>query len=61
MVEDGNREGMDRDAEVRQRAYELWQRAGSPWGREHEFWAAASREIEGEDRSGEVPPRYVAR
>ncbi|WP_304496138.1 DUF2934 domain-containing protein, partial [Aureimonas sp. AU20] len=28
----------------------MWEEAGSPWGREHEFWAAASREIEGETK-----------
>lgn len=49
------------DAKVRERAYELWQAAGSPWGREHEFWAAASREIEGEERATENPTRSVAR
>jgi hypothetical protein len=33
---------------VRERAYYLWEKAGGPCGREHEFWARASREIEGE-------------
>lgn len=31
---------------VRERAYFRWGEAGRPYGREHEFWAAASREIE---------------
>ena len=39
---------VDNDAAVRDRAYLLWERAGRPLGREHEFWAEASREIEGE-------------
>jgi hypothetical protein len=33
---------------VRERAYLLWEIAGMPTGRDHEFWAQASREIEGE-------------
>ena len=33
---------------VRDRAYVLWELAGRPCGREHEFWYQASREIEGE-------------
>jgi hypothetical protein len=33
---------------VRERAYFLWENAGRPCGHEHEFWAQASREIEGE-------------
>lgn len=31
---------------VRERAYFLWEEAGRPYGREYEFWATASREIE---------------
>ena len=38
----------DWDAEVRDRAYFLWEEAGRPYGREHEFWARASDEIEGD-------------
>ena len=40
---------VDNDAAVRDRAYHLWELAGRPVGREHEFWAQAAREIEGED------------
>jgi hypothetical protein len=49
------------DAKVRERAYELWEEAGSPWGQEHEFWAAASREIEGEKIDPVTLDRSVAR
>jgi len=38
---------VDNDAAVRDRAYILWELAGRPMGQEHEFWARASREIEG--------------
>ncbi|MGA2495879.1 MAG: DUF2934 domain-containing protein [Roseiarcus sp.] len=31
---------------VRERAYELWQRAGAPEGRSDEFWFAAEHELE---------------
>jgi hypothetical protein len=51
----------DRDAEVRLLAYRLWEEAGRPCGREHEFWAAASRVIEGAAGEREYPPRHVAR
>lgn len=47
----------DRDEEVRDRAYLLWVEAGRPNGREHEFWAQASREIEGDDSPANDPSR----
>jgi hypothetical protein len=31
---------------VHERAYDLWQQAGSPEGRSDEFWFAAERELE---------------
>jgi|UPI000784E9F9 hypothetical protein len=41
----------DRDQEIRNRAYLLWEKAGRPTGQEHDFWAEAAREIEGADKS----------
>ena len=35
----------ERVEQVRRRAYELWQEAGSPTDREMEFWLQAEREI----------------
>jgi hypothetical protein len=35
----------ERVEQVRRRAYELWQEAGSPADREMEFWLQAEREI----------------
>lgn len=32
---------------IRDRAYQLWDRAGQPEGREEEFWYAAERELAG--------------
>ena len=34
-----------RRREIRLRAYELWQQAGSPAGRDEEFWLTAEREF----------------
>ncbi len=33
------------DHEIRERAYKLWQEAGSPDGREHEFWHKACEQL----------------
>jgi hypothetical protein len=38
----------DRDELIRQRAYDLWDRAGRPEGREAEHWHQAEREISDE-------------
>jgi hypothetical protein len=31
--------------QIRQRAHELWEAAGHPEGREHEFWYEAERQL----------------
>ncbi|MBB3937574.1 DUF2934 domain-containing protein [Aureimonas phyllosphaerae] len=51
----------DMSKRVRDRAYQLWEAAGRPWGHEHEFWARASAEIEGEWLMQGKPERIVAR
>lgn len=51
----------DMSKRVRDRAYQLWEQAGRPWGREHEFWAEASSEIEGDWLTRVQPERIVAR
>lgn len=40
----------DRNEQIRERAYRIWQDEGEPHGREHDHWAQAAREI-GEDIS----------
>ncbi len=35
----------DKEARIRQRAYEIWQRQGQPQGREAEHWRQAEAEI----------------
>ncbi|MET0258789.1 MAG: DUF2934 domain-containing protein [Methylobacterium sp.] len=54
----------DRDQEIRNRAYLLWEKAGRPLGREHDFWAEAAREIEGAPSEGtpdDATNRFKAR
>jgi hypothetical protein len=42
--------------EVVRRAYELWEKAGKPEGRDQEFYHQAERELEGEsDGRPDVP------
>lgn len=39
---------------IRRRAYEMWERDGSPEGRAEEFWQRAITSIEEEDSSGQT-------
>lgn len=39
-----------REARIRQRAYEIWQRDGQPEGRDEENWSRAVQEIDDEDQ-----------
>ena len=41
----GNAHGIDLQALIRQRAYELWERDGRPEGRDHAHWQQAEREV----------------
>jgi hypothetical protein len=43
MADDGD----DLEQKIRERAYELWQQAGSPEGRHEEFWHQARQELTG--------------
>ena len=40
--------------QVRQRAFELWEKRGRPKGHEVEFWLQAERELKGEENSGDI-------
>ena len=45
------------DEEIRQRAYELWEAAGSPEGSADVFWREAEQELlKQNEAAGEVPP-----
>ena len=37
------------DEEIRIRAHQLWEQAGKPEGREHEFWQLAEQELRNAD------------
>ncbi len=37
--------GDDREARIRERAYQIWEEEGQPEGRGNEHWAQAEREI----------------
>ncbi|PAY09558.1 hypothetical protein CK489_02855 [Bradyrhizobium sp. UFLA03-84] len=39
------------DEAVAARAYELWEKAGKPEGRDEEFWCLAEQELLNEDKS----------
>ena len=36
------------DEQIRERAHQLWEAAGSPEGREQEFWYQAEKELRGD-------------
>lgn len=33
------------EQQIREKAYQLWQEAGSPWGGEDGFWLEAERQL----------------
>jgi hypothetical protein len=39
--------------EVVRRAYQLWQQAGEPEGRDQEFYLQAERELQGQEERGD--------
>lgn len=39
----------DHDDKIRDRAYQLWDQAGQPEGREQDFWYQAERELSSDD------------
>jgi DUF2934 family protein len=41
----------EREARIRQRAHEIWEREGRPEGAQEEHWRRACEEIDAEDQS----------
>lgn len=39
--------------QIRKRAFELWEQAGKPEGRDEEFWRQAERDLSKEKKNGE--------
>lgn len=44
-------ENTSRDEEIRRKAYELWEEAGSPEGRAEEFWEQARTSVGDDDET----------
>ena len=42
--------------DIVRRAYQLWQQAGEPKGRDEEFYLKAQEELRNEDKPPEPPP-----
>jgi hypothetical protein len=42
------------EQEIKNRAYEIWERNGRPEGKEEEFWRLAEQELRNEDKSSPV-------
>lgn len=42
------------EEQIRKRAFELWEQAGKPKGREDEFWQQAQRELQGAEERGDL-------
>ena len=55
--------GDDREDRIRARAYEIWQKEGSPEGRENDHWVEAEQELDAENTgagsavSHDTPPQ----
>ncbi|MGY8679392.1 DUF2934 domain-containing protein [Bradyrhizobium sp. UFLA05-153] len=41
------------EEQIRKRAFELWEQAGKPEGREDEFWQQAQRELQSTEQNGD--------
>jgi hypothetical protein len=55
MSDDPAKNTSEREAKIRSRAYDLWEAAGCPEGREQEFWKQAEALIDeegGGDKEG---------
>jgi hypothetical protein len=51
LAEEENVMANPTEKEIKKRAYELWEEAGKPEGREDEFWQLAEQELRNEDKS----------
>jgi hypothetical protein len=40
---------------IRERARQLWEQAGSPQGRDEEFWYEAENQIDKDDKDAKIP------
>jgi hypothetical protein len=49
------------DKQIRVRAHRLWEEAGKPEGREHEFWHQAERQLQHQENQPNLPDNSVGR
>lgn len=50
----------DREEQIRQKAYRIWQEEGEPEGREHEHWERAQQEFGGDALPEDEPEAAAA-
>ncbi|KVH09089.1 hypothetical protein WS84_19425 [Burkholderia anthina] len=53
MTDTENDMNEDRETQVRERAYRLWQADGAPDGRADEYWQRAEQQLDAEGRSAD--------
>jgi hypothetical protein len=53
-IEGGEAMTQPTEKEIKNRAYEIWERNGRPKGREDEFWQQAEQELRNEDKSSPI-------
>jgi hypothetical protein len=49
------------EEQIRNYAYQLWEKAGRPEGRDQEFWEAAKSELDAEDENPDTANQPNAR
>jgi hypothetical protein len=47
------------DDQIRVRAHLVWEEAGKPEGREHEFWYQAERQLQHQENQPNLPDNSV--
>lgn len=46
-------------AQIRRRAYELWQKEGFPSGKDDEFYLQAEKDLSGEEKANPISERVA--
>lgn len=60
MIYESGTAASDREDRIRQRAYQIWNEAGQPEGRQEEHWRQAEADIDAETGKREPPPTQPA-
>jgi hypothetical protein len=56
MADTENDMNEDRETQIRERAYQLWQADGAPDGRADEYWQRAEQQLDAEGSSADGQP-----